>query len=99
MENKESLSLLEKIQSKYIFESIFNYIEDENYKLKLFVYSKSFKKKLSIGLINYQEQYICKFSFEPKEYLVYNYEPHKLVGFFSRYVYVKYNKDTLKNKL
>ena len=39
----EFLSVLEKISSKYILESIFNYIEDEKYKLKLFINSKLFQ--------------------------------------------------------
>ena len=53
-------SLLGKIKSKYIFGSIFNFICQE-YKLKLFVHSNFFQKKLNLKLLDYQEAYINQF--------------------------------------
>ena len=56
----EKKSILEKLKSKYTFELIFKFIKDENYKYKLFIYSKLFQKKLLFDLFNYQELYINK---------------------------------------
>ena len=50
--------ILERISSKFIIQTIFNYIEDTKFKLKLINYSKSFQKKLDINLINYMEEHI-----------------------------------------
>ena len=41
----EEKSILEKINSKYIFEEIFKYIENENFKMNLLCYSKALQKK------------------------------------------------------
>lgn len=41
----EKESILEKIKSNYIFKSILFYIQDQNFYLKLFKYSKSLQKK------------------------------------------------------
>ena len=82
---KEFLSVLEKISSKYILESIFNYIRDEKYKLKLFINSKLFQKKLNLNLIDYQENYINRFNLNPNEYVYDNYNN-----------YDHYNKECLK---
>ena len=37
--------LIENISSKYILNTIFDYISNENYKLKLFAHSKSLQEK------------------------------------------------------
>jgi len=37
--------LIEIINSKYILNTIFDYISNENYKLKLFAHSKSLQEK------------------------------------------------------
>ena len=37
--------IIEKIKSKYILNAIFDYISNDNYKLKLFIYSKSLQQK------------------------------------------------------
>ena len=52
--------LFEKIKSKYIAIYIFDYIEDENFLLKLFKYSKSFQKSFNLKLSDYKEKYICQ---------------------------------------
>ena len=49
MENKE---LIEKIKPSKIIKNIFNYIEDNNLKFKLFLYSKLFQNKLGIKLMD-----------------------------------------------
>ena len=51
---------LGKIKSKYLIEEIFKYIDKENFKYKLFSYSKQFQTQLCIGLYDYQERYIKK---------------------------------------
>ena len=54
----ENLSILARINSNYILKDIFTFIRSKNFKLKLFVYSKYFQKKLDLKLINYQEHYL-----------------------------------------
>ena len=65
MENK---SLLETIKSKYIFEQIFGFIKDKNFKLKLFIHSKIFQKKLELEFTDYTNAYLSKFKIELKNY-------------------------------
>ena len=66
MENK---NILDKISSLYITKNIFDYIKDENFKLKLFLYSKYFQKKLNINYTLCYEKYINKFGFDLNNYL------------------------------
>ena len=54
----EKKSILEKIKSKYILENIFDYVKDENFKFKLFVYSKRFQKKFDLKLLDYKNIYL-----------------------------------------
>ena len=54
----EKESILEKIKSKYNLENIFDYIKDENFKFKLFVYSKRFQKKFDLKLLDYKNIYL-----------------------------------------
>ena len=56
----EKKSILEKIKSNYIFKSILFYIQDQNFYLKLFKYSKSLQKKINIELFDYQLDYCNK---------------------------------------
>ena len=55
MSNKNNLS---KIKAQYIIENIFDYIYDEDYKYKLFTYSKYYQNKFNITLYEYKEKYI-----------------------------------------
>ena len=64
MENTKKKRILEKIKSKEILKTIFNYIKN-NYNYKLFTYSKYFQKKLDINLVDYQEKYIGQTVFNP----------------------------------
>ena len=61
--------LLSKIKSTYILERIFTYIEDNNFKLKLFSFSKFFQKKFNIRLFSYQEIYFKKYDLNLNFYL------------------------------
>ena len=51
---------LDNIKSKFLLENIINYIKDENFKLKLFTYSKKYQGALNISLNNYKEKYFEK---------------------------------------
>ena len=66
MEPKKSLS---NINSAYIIKNIFTYIKDNNFKLKLFTFSKKFQNKLNIGIFHYQEIYFNKYNLNLNEYL------------------------------
>ena len=52
--------ILERITSKYVLSKITDYIEDNNFVYKLFLYSKSFQGKLNICLVDYQALYFQK---------------------------------------
>ena len=52
--NKNKLSILNNIKSAYILNTIFNYIDNENYPYILFKYSKFFQNKFKK---NYKERY------------------------------------------
>ena len=54
----EKKSILEKIKSKYNLENIFDYVKDENFKFKLFVYSKKLQKKFDLKLLDYKNIYL-----------------------------------------
>ena len=51
---------LDNIKSKFLLENIINYIKDENFKLKIFTYSKKYQGALNISLNNYKEKYFEK---------------------------------------
>ena len=54
--------MLRKINSNYILKYLFEYIEDDNYQLKLFIHSELFQEKMEINLYDYKEQnFISKY--------------------------------------
>ena len=53
--------ILENINSKYIFQNIFNYIKNSNFKFKLFNHNKYFQNILDLTLFDYQEKYFRKY--------------------------------------
>ena len=57
MKRKE---LIKHIKTKYILMNIFQYIKVEDFKLKLFFYSKHYQKELEIELDEYQEIFLRK---------------------------------------
>ena len=69
--NDEEVNLINKINSKYILECIFNYIKKKNYKYKLFLYSKQCQKILDINLIELQkkEEYLKEIGFDLDKYI------------------------------
>jgi len=66
MENEE---LISNIKSKHILNYIFNYIENKDFKVKLFLYSKKFQIKYDIKLIGLKEKYLKKINFDLEKYL------------------------------
>ena len=67
----KDIIFIEKIKSKYIFENIFNYIEDKSFKFKLFLYSKKCQKIINIDLIelNKKEKYLEEIGFDLDKYI------------------------------
>ena len=55
------IKLLERISSKYILRLVLEYIKDENFLFKFFIYSKYFQKKLGIDLSDYINKHIERF--------------------------------------
>ena len=62
-------NLFNKLKSKYISNDIFDYIEDDNFKLKLFYYSKYFQNKLNLNLSYCYKNYLDKLDFDFNNYL------------------------------
>ena len=62
-------SILDNINSIFIHEKIYDYIKDENFKYKLFKYSKYYQKKLEIEVSNYKERYILQTKINFNDYL------------------------------
>ena len=92
------MDILSNISSKYILNSIFDYTE-ENFKMKLFFYSKIFQKKLDLELFNYQQLYLKQNNINLVDYFscyseVYGYPSN----FDKNYLNNKLKKDILKNK-
>ena len=90
----EKQNILDKISSLYISKNIFEYIEDENFQLKLFWYSKFFQKKLNINKSTCYERYINKIGFNLNDYL---YLDKKKIEEFG-YIYNEYYRETENKK-
>ena len=88
----ENQGLINKIKSTYIIKDIFNYIQDINFHLKLFIYSKYFQNKLEIRLI-YREKYLDKIGFDINKYL------HKKKGLKKDYINKKYDNFLNEKKI
>ena len=69
-------NILEKISSKYILKTIFNYIQDDMLKYKLFIHSKSFQEKLGIQKYDYQEIYFNKIEINLFDYWKLDYNKY-----------------------
>ena len=65
----ENNCLFEKIKSKNICQNVFQYIKEENFKFKFFLYSKYFQKKLEIEKIEFIERYIIQSKINFDDYL------------------------------
>ena len=93
MKNEE---LLNDIKSKHILNYIFDYIKDENFKVKLFLYSKKFQMKLDINLFELKEQYLKKLKFDLDKYLY--IEPNLFKKDFLTIEYNNFLKEAKINK-
>ena len=85
----ENNSILYRIKSKFIFYKIFGYIEQPKLVYKLFVYSKSFQKKIERELVDYERIYLEQFGINWREYLFCS---------MNRYIN-SFDKNLLKNVL
>ena len=81
----ENISILDKIISKYLFEKIFSFINDEQkiFPYKLFKYSKLFQRKIGIDLFSYKKIYIEKRFFWERYLYSYKYKDDNI--FFDRF--------------
>ena len=80
-------NILNNISSKFILSSVFNFINDKNFKNKLFVYSKLFQKKLNLNFNEYKDKYISQIGLDYDNYLSLDYNVRK------------FDKDILKKVL
>ena len=94
MENKRKL---ERIKCLFLVKEILNYIQDKNYKFKLFKYSKSFQKKFDIDLIDYQEQYINKLGINFGDYLTLKFDENE--NFIKDILTIKLNYNLMMNNI
>ena len=77
MSQKNKSELINKVKSLYILDGIFNYIKDENFKIKLFLHSKSLQKKIGIKIYLLQEEYLKSIGFNINDYLHIDEENYK----------------------
>ena len=90
--------ILERINSKYVLSKITDYIEDNNFIYKLFLYSKSFQEKLNIGLIYYKALYFQKKGLNIEEYEL--CESNQVTDTFDKNILTnKYKEDLEKFKI
>ena len=82
--------LLEKITSKYIFQTIFSYIKFKNIKIHLFKYSKLLQKKIDLSLVDYKVNYIKNLNLPLYDYL------DNTENFDKNYKYKKLKDDMIK---
>ena len=97
-------SVLEKIKSKYNLENIFDFIRDDAFKYKMFIYSKYFQEKLGLNSTKYRIKYLERFKIDPKIFLTfYSYNSDISLGQnvikkgLSEYI-IK-NKNNIDNKI
>ena len=62
-------TFIKNINSKYVYDGIFKFAKDINFKLKLFQYSKKFQKIFNLRLFNYQKAYLQQFNINLDKYL------------------------------
>ena len=98
MENGE---LINNINSRMILNYIFNYIEDKNFKDKLFLYSKKLQNQLNIKLIRIKENYLKKIKFDLDKYFFIEpslFKKDCLAKEYNKYIIEnKLNKETIEN--
>ena len=72
--------LINNIKSYYIINNIFNYIPDNIFKEKLFLYSKSFQSKLRLNLIGLKEKYLNKIGFDLDKFFYASFDTYRVGG-------------------
>ena len=82
--------ILKKIKSKYIYELIFDYIKNENFKFKLFNYSKYFQNILGLKLFDYKEKFFDNLDINLNDYIYID---------SCQFFFKKTLKEKLENKL
>ena len=70
----DSVDVINKINSNYIINDLFNYVKDINFKFRFFLYSKYHQKKLNINLSELQEKYLKKMKFYIDKYVYISFE-------------------------
>ena len=79
---------MRKINSKYVLISIFNYIKDDKFKMKLFFYSKQFQNLVNLNIFEYQLHFLNKKGMKYNNYFkFFNYSKND----------ENFDKDYLKN--
>ena len=63
------ISPIDNIKSNYILKNIINYIQNNNFLHKIFVYSKKYQKKLDLQYIEPKEKYLKNIEFDITKYL------------------------------
>ena len=91
----EKEKLIDKIKANFILNGIFDYIQDTNFKLKLFIHSKSNQKKLDLELVIYKDLYLNKIGFDLDYYLYSKYNKEFLnknyQNFYWKIILIKKN--------
>ena len=99
----ESIDLIDKIKSLYIFKNIFNYIKDTNIQLKLFIYSNYYHNKLNLKYTYYKEKYLKNIGFKLDRYLNIKqdkYEKNILTKKYDKLLLdIKFNKERFENNI
>ena len=86
---------LSKIKSKHIFNQIFDFIKDDNFKLNFLKYSKYFQKIFDINIFNYQNAYFKKSNFYLADFL--NNKSEKIEEFDKDFLQKKLDKFLIKH--
>jgi len=97
---------LNKMVSKYLIDIIFNYIKDDNFKYKLFIHSKKYRKLLDLSSNDYQVKSITKTGIKLCNYLSgfldRNYGPHcyyyNIIEKNGNDYFHRFKRDTLKKE-
>ena len=87
---------IHEIKSKYILDSIFTYIKDDKFKMKLFVYSKLYQKKLDFDIVNYQIEILNKNKFNFCSYLKFSKNNLSQQNFNKQYLISQFTNDISK---
>ena len=103
---EENSKGLNKMSSKYLIDIIFNYIKDDNFKYKLFIHSKKYRKLLDLSSNDYQVKSITKTGIKLCNYLSgfldRNYGPHcyyyNIIEKNGNDYFHRFKRDTLKKE-